>query len=305
MYIQDRTHSVEITNEMITRYILHEMFYRDLFWNIFVRYDLVDPVYSDLKLYLFNFEAHLAEPWQISFQDPATPVMDLIILFHIEIMGYIFGIIIFILFMLLYIIYTFKVDRVIIKYNQKIITSNVFLELVWTIGPAYCLTLIMAPSFQLLHEIDRAETPDLTVKVIGNQWFWNYDISFFSTFETPDGDCIRTSFDSYMITDDELCPNEKHFDMGSSTCFIFRLLEVDHSLVVPSMADLRIFVTSIDVIHSWAVPSFGVKIDAIPGRLNHTNVFIYAPGIYYGQCSEICGINHSFMPIRVLALFNN
>lgn len=151
------------------------------------------------------------------------------------------------------------------------------IETVWTILPAVILVFLGLPSLRLLYLLDEVGEPGLTVKRIGHQWYWSYEYS----------DFLNISFDSYIVPTDEL-------ELGD-----YRLLEVDHRVVLPSLIDIRVLVGSADVIHSWTVPSLGVKVDAIPGRLNQLRFHISHSGVFYGQCSEICGANHSFMPIVV------
>ena len=157
-----------------------------------------------------------------------------------------------------------------------------FLELVWTIIPGIILILIAYPSFKLLYFLDEVVNPGMTVKVIGNQWYWTYE---YSDYEHIEGGNIQ--IDSYIVQSEDL-------EVGG-----LRLLEVDNNLVVPQDTYIRFLVTSTDVIHCWVVPGLAVKIDAYPGRLNQTKFIAERPGLYYGQCSEICGANHAFMPICV------
>ena len=154
------------------------------------------------------------------------------------------------------------------------------IETIWTIIPAVILVFLALPSLRLLYLLDEVGDCSLTLKRIGHQWYWSYEYS----------DFLGIEFDSYMLPTEDLNDGD------------FRLLEVDHRVVLPTETDIRVLVTSADVIHSWTVPSLGVKADAIPGRLNQLSVFIKRPGIFYGQCSEICGANHSFMPIVVEAI---
>lgn len=149
------------------------------------------------------------------------------------------------------------------------------IETIWTILPAITLLFLALPSLRLLYLIDEVNDPSLTIKTIGHQWYWSYEYS----------DFVNIEFDSYIIPTSNL-------EKG-----IFRLLEVDNRTVIPINTEIRLIVTAADVIHSWAVPRIGVKADAIPGRLNQIGFFITKPGVYYGQCSEICGANHSFIPI--------
>ena len=156
------------------------------------------------------------------------------------------------------------------------------LELIWTVTPAVILVFIAFPSFQLLYLMDEVIEPGVTLKVVGHQWYWSYEYSDYAP--------AQISFDSYMIPDSDLKLGE------------FRLLEVDNRVVVPAETHIRVIVTAADVLHSWAIPSLGIKIDAIPGRLNQTSFIAGREGVFYGQCSEICGANHSFMPIVIEAV---
>jgi cytochrome c oxidase subunit 2 len=162
-------------------------------------------------------------------------------------------------------------------------THSSLLEIVWTILPAVVLMIIAIPSFGLLYSLDELIDPTVTLKVVGHQWYWSYEYSDYATLEGGES----LNFDSYMIATDDL------------TNGTFRLLEVDNRLVLPENTHIRLLITSADVLHSWAVPSFGVKVDACPGRLSQASLFIKRLGTFYGQCSEICGVNHGFMPIVV------
>lgn len=165
------------------------------------------------------------------------------------------------------------------------ITHHTVLEIIWTIIPAIILIFIAVPSFALLYAMDESNNPCLTIKAIGHQWYWSYENSDFKN----NGKVISQNFDSYMVLEDDLVAGD------------LRLLTVDNSLFLPIKMQIRVLVSSSYVLHSWAVPSFGVKTDACPGRLNEINLFILRTGVFYGQCSELCGLRHSFMPIRVVA----
>lgn len=237
---------------------------------------------------LFSTFASLDSPeaWQFGFQDPAAPVMQGIIELHHDLFFFLTVILVFVFWLLLYIIWTFNSHS-----NKKVlkeIKHGTIIELVWTIVPALILMSVALPSFTLLYSMDELIDPMLTIKVIGRQWFWSYEYTDYSTLSlTKDTPFI---FDSYMVGEEDL-------QLGQ-----FRLLEVDQRVVVPTLTHIRFSVTSSDVIHSWALPSLGIKIDACPGRLNQVPTFINRPGVYYGQCSEICGINHGFMPIVIEAV---
>jgi cytochrome c oxidase subunit 2 len=173
------------------------------------------------------------------------------------------------------------------KFNGATLTSPIqtfthssLLEIIWTIIPALILLLIAIPSFSLLYSLDELIDPSLTIKIVGHQWYWSYEL-----LNCVEGETLN--FDSYMLNIDDL-------SIGS-----FRLLEVDNRVELPTKMHIRLLVTAADVLHSWAVPSFGIKVDACPGRLSQASLFLKREGVYYGQCSEICGINHGFMPIVV------
>lgn len=167
---------------------------------------------------------------------------------------------------------------------EKIIHGTT-IEIAWTIAPSLVLVFIAIPSFALLYSLDEVVDPAVTIKTIGHQWYWSYE---YSDYNQMDDQTI--AFDSYMIPDDEL-------DVGQ-----LRLLEVDNRVVVPVNTHIRMIISAADVLHSWAVPSLGVKCDAIPGRLNQVPMFIKREGVFHGQCSELCGTNHAFMPIVVEAV---
>lgn len=222
------------------------------------------------------------ESWQIGVQDPASPNMEGMIYFHHYLMFFIILIGAFVFWMLFMVLISYC------EQNNKIsnkFTHSSTLEIVWTIVPALVLLFISVPSFALLYATEDIHVPVLTVKVIGRQWYWSYE---YSDFHSVSGKIF--GFDSYMIKDEDL-------QVGA-----LRLLEVDNRLVLPIEASIRLLVTSSDVLHAWAVPSLGVKIDAVPGRLSQVPLFIKREGVYYGECSEICGVGHALMPITVKAV---
>nr|ARH54353.1 cytochrome c oxidase subunit 2 [Dibolia rugulosa] len=161
------------------------------------------------------------------------------------------------------------------KLSHRFLLEGQMIEIIWTILPTITLIFIAIPSLRLIYILDEINTPNLTIKAIGHQWYWSYEYTDFKNIE----------FDSYMIPTNEM------------NNFNFRLLDVDNRIIVPYEANIRILVTAADVIHSWTIPSLGVKIDGTPGRLNQSSFSINQTGLFYGQCSEICGANHSFMPI--------
>ena len=225
-----------------------------------------------------------AERWQFGIQDPATPNLEGMIFFHEYLNFFLFSIVIFVCWFLtvLFLNYNEKVN----KNSYKFFTHSNILEIVWTIIPALLLLLIAIPSFALLYSLDELIDPSVTLKVVGHQWYWSYEYSDYSFINTEKG----IDFDSYMVPTNDL-------KKGA-----FRLLEVDHRVVLPTNTHIRVLVTAADVLHSWCIPSFGIKVDACPGRLTQASLFIKREGVYYGQCSEICGINHAFMPIVIKAV---
>lgn len=226
--------------------------------------------------------ADAPEAWQIGFQDPATPIAQGIIDLHHDIMFFALAILVFVLWMIGRALYHFHYTRNPIP--EKIIHGT-FIEIAWTVTPSLILLLIAVPSFALLYSLDEIVDPAVTVKVIGHQWYWSYE---YSDYALADDQSI--AFDSYMIPDDDL-------ELGQ-----LRLLEVDNRVVVPVNTHVRLIITAADVLHSWAVPSLGIKCDAVPGRLNQVPLFIKREGVFFGQCSELCGVNHGFMPIVVEAV---
>nr|YP_009469106.1 cytochrome c oxidase subunit II [Charonia lampas]AOY34912.1 cytochrome c oxidase subunit II [Charonia lampas]AVC55720.1 cytochrome c oxidase subunit II [Charonia lampas] len=209
---------------------------------------------------------------QLGFQDAASPLMEELIFFHDHAM--------MILVMIISLVGYAALSLMLNKYTCRSLVEGQEIETIWTIVPAFILVFLALPSLRLLYLLDEVGDCSLTVKSIGHQWYWSYEYSDFLDIE----------FDSYMIPTNDLEPGD------------FRLLEVDHRVVLPTQTDIRVLVTSADVIHSWTVPSLGVKADAVPGRLNQLSFYIKYPGVFYGQCSEICGANHSFMPIVLEAI---
>nr|YP_010577083.1 cytochrome c oxidase subunit II [Japetella diaphana]UZN92529.1 cytochrome c oxidase subunit 2 [Japetella diaphana] len=206
---------------------------------------------------------------QLMFQDANSPLMEQLIFFHDHTM--------FILIITLTLVCYTTILLMINKFSSLLITESQKIETLWTIIPSIILLFLALPSLKLLYLLDESINPLLTIKASGHQWYWSYEYSDFMNIE----------FDSYMIPSNEL-------NKGW-----YRLLETDHHLIMPMKTNTRMIISSSDVIHSWAVPSLGVKVDAIPGRLNQLNLYTNRPGMFYGQCSEICGANHSFMPITI------
>nr|YP_009527960.1 cytochrome c oxidase subunit II [Ornithodoros sonrai]AYN50613.1 cytochrome c oxidase subunit II [Ornithodoros sonrai] len=204
----------------------------------------------------------------ISFPNSNSPIMEQLIFFHDHSMM----IIIMIVIITLYMIFNIMTNQM----TNRFLMEGQEIETLWTILPAIILISIALPSLRLLYLMEESFFPSISMKIMGHQWYWSYEYSDFNI-----------EYDSFMI------PNE---EMTTST---FRLLDVDNRLIMPYNANTRILVTSADVIHSWTIPSLGVKMDAVPGRLNQITTMASRPGIFFGQCSEICGANHSFMPISM------
>jgi cytochrome c oxidase subunit 2 len=229
------------------------------------------------------------EAWQLGFQDPATPVAAGMISFHHFLMFVLIIIGVGTFWLLYRSVSLFSSDK---HPEPKTWTHSAPLEVIWTIIPALVLLMIAGPSFSLLYSLDEAIKPDLTLKAIGNQWYWSYEYSDLASSKrdlSSDEESVDNtiSFESYMLPESDLALGQ------------LRLLEVDNRVALPVKKHIRVLITSADVLHSWAVPSFGIKVDACPGRISQASLFILREGIYYGQCSEICGVNHGFMPIVV------
>ncbi len=221
-----------------------------------------------------------ATPTQLGLTEAATPQMERITWFHNALLMWVITIIV--------IFVTGLMIWVAIRYNRKAnkeaskTTHHVMLEICWTVLPIVILLVIAVPSFKMLYYLDRTENPEMTLKVTGYQWYWGY--------EYPDYDNL--SFESYMIPEDEI-------DEAAGQK---RLLSTDNQVVLPIDTNIQILTTSADVIHAFAMPAFGIKKDAVPGRLNETWINIKKPGVYFGQCSQICGIKHAYMPIEIKAV---
>nr|UXD79066.1 cytochrome c oxidase subunit II [Prorhinotermes inopinatus] len=211
----------------------------------------------------------------IGLQDSASPIMEQLIFFH----DHALMIMLMITTTVLYMMTTLAHN----KHTSRFMLEGQLIETTWTIAPAVILVFIAMPSLRLLYLMDEIHNPALTLSAVGHQWYWSYEYSDFTKLE----------FDSYMV------PQEEY--QGGA----FRLLDTDNRITLPTNSPIRMIVTAADVLHSWAVPSLGVKTDATPGRLNQTSFSINRPGILYGQCSEICGANHSFMPIVIESVSAN
>nr|YP_010692602.1 cytochrome c oxidase subunit II [Tricentrus davidi]WBV77343.1 cytochrome c oxidase subunit II [Tricentrus davidi] len=202
-------------------------------------------------------------------QDSVSPIMEQLILFHDHTMMIVMMITVMVSYIIMMIFFN--------KMTSRMMLENQTLELIWTLMPALTLIFIAMPSLRILYLIEESIKPMMTIKIIGHQWYWSYEYSDFMDIE----------FDSYMKPTMNLTSSE------------FRLLDTDNRMIVPFNTMARVLTTSSDVIHSWTIPAVGIKIDASPGRINQGTMILNRPGIYYGQCSEICGSNHSFMPISL------
>lgn len=203
----------------------------------------------------------------LSLQDRNSPIIEQLIFFH----DHSLLILILVTILVGYLIITLFFN----KLNNRFLLHGQTIEIIWTILPAIVLLFIAFPSLRILYLLDEINNPSISLKTIGHQWYWSYEYSDFNNIE----------FDSYISTENSIIN--------------FRLLDVDNRIILPTNNQIRILVTSSDVLHSWTIPSLGVKIDANPGRLNQTNFFINRSGLYFGQCSEICGANHRFIPIVI------
>lgn len=206
---------------------------------------------------------------QLLFQDAASPIILQLISFH----DHTLIILTLVISVVSYAIYVIIVN----SYTNRYLIEAQQIETIWTIVPAIILVFLALPSLRLLYLTDEVRNPSLTLKAIGHQWYWRYEYTDFTDIE----------IDSYIVPTTDLQPGE------------YRLLEVDNRVVLPIQIEVRVLVTAADVIHAWTVPALGVKVDAVPGRLNQLGFTINNPGVFYGQCSEICGANHSFMPICI------
>lgn len=233
------------------------------------------------SLFFFSFMGiSLADkpvPWQTTFQNPVSPLAKEIIATHNYIMYFMFAVVALVLCLLLYIMIRFRASK---NRTPSTTSHNTLLEIIWIAVPIIIVILIAIPSVKLVFKQEKIPQSEMTVKVIGRQWYWSY--------EYPDHGNIY--FDSYMIKPEEQESKE------------LRLLDVDNEVVLPINTYITFQVTSADVIHAFAMPAFGLKIDAVPGRLNEVWTYIEEPGTYYGQCSELCGPYHAFMPIKIRAV---
>lgn len=228
---------------------------------------------------LFSAPVYASEPinWRLGLQEAATPTMERIDSFHDFLNIIITVITLFVTALLVYTMWRFSEKR---NPTPSKTTHHTGLEIAWTVIPVFILIIIAIPSFKLLYFADRTEEPDMTLKIVGHQWYWSYEYPDHGNF----------TFDANMVPDDEIQPGQK------------RLMETDYRVVLPVGKKVQLLMTSDDVIHNWGMPSFGIKLDTVPGRLNETWIQIKKPGVYYGFCSELCGVNHAYMPIAVEAV---
>nr|AWV83772.1 cytochrome oxidase subunit II [Okanagana oregona]WMQ72205.1 cytochrome oxidase subunit II [Okanagana oregona] len=210
----------------------------------------------------------------INLQDAMSPLMEQLIFFH----DHTLVILIIITVIVGYMMSTLFLNNMI----NRLLLEGQLIEFIWTLLPAMTLIFIALPSLRLLYLLDEVNNPLLTIKIVGHQWYWSYEYS----------DFLNVEFDSYMKSTNNLDKDE------------FRLIEVDNRMILPFNTQIRLMITSTDVLHSWSMPSLGIKVDAVPGRLNQVSIMINRPGLIYGQCSEICGSNHSFMPIVIESINN-
>nr|WPS67079.1 cytochrome c oxidase subunit 2 [Hyssopus sp. 1 HHL-2023a] len=206
---------------------------------------------------------------QISLQDSNSPIMENMLMFYDHAMLVIMMIVVLIMYMIIYMLMN--------KLTNRYLFEGQLIEIVWTIIPMLFLIFLAIPSLKILYLTDEVNNPLISVKAIGHQWYWSYEYN----------DFMNISFDSFML------------DKNLSGDGMFRLLDVDNHMILPMNNQIRLLISSLDVIHSFAMPSLGLKVDAVPGRINQISLLMNRPGMFFGQCSEICGVNHSFMPIVI------
>ena len=246
-------------------------------------YILIKKINENLNtfnLYQELIKLDAPTPWGLFFQDSASPQMEGIEELHNNIMFYLAIVLFIVTWMMITIVRTFVSTKS--KISRKYMNHGTLIELIWTITPALILVLIAFPSFKLLYLMDEVIDPSLVIYGEGHQWYWSYQ---YPDFTDSEGEFIE--FDSYIVPESDL-------EEGG-----LRMLEVDNRVIIPELTHTRLIVSSADVIHSYACPSLGIKCDAYPGRLNQSSVYINREGTYFGQCSEICGILHSSMPICI------
>lgn len=261
-----------------------------------------------ISYFIFSLQifCDIPQHYQCTTQDPATNILEWMINLYDLICFELIIVVSIIAVLLLSILYSPSHLDNELRYPQRFFSHSTELEVFWTIVPALLLISIAYPSFNLLYALDEDfKSIDLTVKIIGHQWYWSYEFLYENT---------SINFDSYMVNSEDLTPlnmSTLNTEIQKNIQFeeldhirlsqrnFYRLLDVDNRLYLPTDSSIILLITSADVLHSWTIPSFGIKVDACPGRLTKATLTIKRPGLYYGQCSEICGINHGFMPIVV------
>lgn len=242
-----------------------------------------------------NFLLNCPVEYQTSFNESSSPTMEGIVNFHNHLMVVLSFILMFVLWIMVtcirsYTEYEFsKTTQNVTRLQLLEPTHSKELEIVWTSIPVLILLFLATPSFTLLYSMDEIVDPELTLKILGHQWYWGYEMS---EYNTCFGD-LNLQYNCYMMVLEGLPQDKKGY---------FRLLETNRRVLLPIDTHIRLLVSAADVLHSWTVPSFGVKVDACPGRLNQLNLYLKRTGLFFGQCSEICGVNHGFMPISVLGV---
>lgn len=237
-------------------------------------------------------EFYTLEDGRMYFHDGVTPIMEGICNLHDDIFTVMVFVLCFVCWFLAQILLSFRNT---VNTRPSSNDHGTLIEIIWTTIPTLILVAVAFPTFALIYCLDEGVTPELTVKIIGHQWYWSYEYTDLHPFLQnllADDELI---FDSYLVQDDDL-------ESPWTSSNVRRLLEVDKPLILPIDTHIRLLITAVDVLHCWAVPSLGVKMDAVPGRLNQVMVYINKEGVYYGQCSEICGTGHGFMPIKVVAV---
>ncbi len=253
-------------------------------------------------------------PWQIDFQESASPLMDRVAGFHNLLLYIVVAITLFVLSLMVW---------AMIRYNERAnptpsrTTHNTLIEIVWTVVPVLILVVIAVPSFRLLYYAEKAAEPMMTIKARGHQWYWSYiyesslQIGADGKPVMKDDKPVDTLADGRFVFDSRLVCRGSSEESDRKSCADFekakgrkpiRLLDVDNEIVIPTETQVRMLVIGMDVIHAWTIPAMGAKTDAVPGRINETWIYAKKPGTYYGQCSELCGRDHGFMPIAVRAV---
>lgn len=244
---------------------------------------------------MFNIFSNCPVEYQTYFNESSSPTMEGIVNFHNHLMVILSFILVFVFWIMINCIKSYSEFEIskIIQNNKRFQslepTHSNLLEIIWTSVPVLILLFLATPSFTLLYSMDEIVDPELTLKILGHQWYWGYEMS---EYNTCFGD-LNLQYNCYMMSLEGLPAEKKGY---------FRLLETNRRVLLPTDTHVRLLVSAADVLHSWTVPSFGIKVDACPGRLNQLNLYLKRTGLFFGQCSEICGVNHGFMPISVLGV---